>query len=235
MNKRTLVIVPARSGSKRIVAKNAKPLLGKPLLLWTLDFAMGLPGVDHIALSVDTPELAELGQSRGVPVERLRPASLASDTASSVDVALEELDFQVSRGRRFDQLLLLQPTSPFRSNNLWRRASELKESVKACAVVGVSPSPVYPEHLYRLSSTQSMSPVLKSAPTFSRTQDLEPSFVINGSLYLIDVEVLRQSRSFLPGGTCGVLSDTPHLDIDLDTPDDWAYAEYLGMHHGVKA
>ena len=234
MSTKVIAIIPARAGSKRIPGKNSKPLLGKPLLEWTIDYAKSLQGLEHIALSVDSDELAALGVKNGIEVNRLRPADLATDTASSIDVVLEELQYQSEQGRVFDQVLLLQPTSPFRSAMLWPAAQKMKASTLAPAVIGVSPSPVYPEHLFRMSQTHELQPVLPASQLHKRTQDLPSSFVVNGSLYLVDIQAMRQTRSFIPAGTVGVVSDSPHLDIDLDTPEDWLQAEYLADYYGVK-
>lgn len=94
MKPRVIAIIPARSGSKRIPGKNIKPLAGKPLLDWTIDYAMSLSRIDYLTLSVDSDELADLGRRKGLEVSRLRPTNLASDTASSLDVVLDELDYQ---------------------------------------------------------------------------------------------------------------------------------------------
>ena len=87
-----LAIIPARGGSKRLPGKNLRLLGGRPLIAWSIEAAKGLPGLSDILLSTDDSAIAEAGRAAGATVPWLRPAALATDDASSVDVCLHALD-----------------------------------------------------------------------------------------------------------------------------------------------
>ncbi len=82
-HQRVLAIVPARSGSKGLPHKNIRPLLGKPLLAWSIESALSCPYVDNVILSTDSEEYADIGQVYGAKIPFLRPAEFATDKASS--------------------------------------------------------------------------------------------------------------------------------------------------------
>ncbi len=119
----TLAIVTARAGSKRLPNKNHRPFLGKPLVLWTIEFALNYKGFDLVLVSTDSIEVADLGRAAGAYVPWMRPPELASDTSTSVDVVMHAVDAMNAEGRLFDRVALLQPTSPVRDVTRWDAAS----------------------------------------------------------------------------------------------------------------
>ena len=121
----TLWLVLARSGSKGLPGKNIRPLGGKPLLAWRIESALGLPG--EVWLSTDSEEYAAIGRQYGAKTPFLRPAKLASDTASSQDACLHAMQFAEEHGKKFDLVCLLQPTSPFVTTQSLRQALDLLE------------------------------------------------------------------------------------------------------------
>ena len=90
---RILALVTARAGSKRLPGKNIRPLGGKPLIVWSIDIAKNIREICDILVSTDCPDIAAVSQKAGAYVPWLRPAELATDTASSVDVAIHALDW----------------------------------------------------------------------------------------------------------------------------------------------
>lgn len=110
----TLGVIPARGGSKRIPRKNIRPLAGKPLIAWTID-AANASKLDHVIVSTDDPEIAQVATQYGADVPFLRPPELATDTAKSVDVLEHAARWADEHMGRPDYIVLLQPTSPTRS------------------------------------------------------------------------------------------------------------------------
>jgi N-acylneuraminate cytidylyltransferase len=84
--KSVLAIIPARGGSKGLPGKNIKELCGKPLIAWTIEQAKSCSDIDRIVVSTDDSEIAEIAKKYGAEVPFIRPAELASDTASTIDV-----------------------------------------------------------------------------------------------------------------------------------------------------
>lgn len=107
-----LGLIPARGGSKGVPRKNIKEIYGKPLIAWTIEKAKAAKLLDKIVVSTDDDEIAEVARNYGADV-LIRPAHLASDTASTQDVMVHAL-----KNYPADILVLLQPTSPCRRDGL---------------------------------------------------------------------------------------------------------------------
>ena len=109
---KVLGLIPARGGSKSIVNNNMVDLGGCPLIKWTID-AASKSTLSRVVVSTDDKEIADACRNFGVEVPFVRPDSLASDEAQSIDVVLHALD---ALDEQFDAVMLLQPTSPFRTH-----------------------------------------------------------------------------------------------------------------------
>ena len=168
-----LALIPARGGSKRILGKNIRPLGGRSLILWSIDAAKEISEICNIMVSTDDPATAEIARNAGVLVPWLRPAELASDTATSVDVALHALDWYEKEKGMVDGLLLLQPTSPFRSRETIERGIWLFHQHHFRTVIGVSPATSHPMWCFRIEGDQ-MKPFIEEKMPL-RTQDLPPA------------------------------------------------------------
>ena len=120
-----LALVTARKGSKRLHNKNIRLLGNKPLIVWTINSAKNIPEICDILVSTDDQAVMSISKDIGAYVPWLRPVDLATDTASSVDVALHALNWYESERGAVDGILLLQPTSPFRSKETIQRGIEL--------------------------------------------------------------------------------------------------------------
>lgn len=231
---RTLAIIPARGGSKRLPGKNVRPLHDKPLICWSIEFARSVEWFSVIEVSTDDAAIAQCCKSAGQDVTRLRPAALATDEASSLDVVLDVLSWQETQGKKYDLVALLQPTTPVRSRKHWDEALQLLSEGRYDAAVGVGPAPSHPHLTFRSSPSQQLLPWVADRPASLRAQDLEPALVINGSLYLVRTEVLKSERTFLPPSTAGVVMDTPLHNLDIDTEFDWLVAEQAISHFQEK-
>lgn len=221
-----LALVPARGGSKRLPGKNTRMLGGKPLIEWSIQAAQGIPGVVNILVSTDDEGIADIAHKAGASVPWLRPAALAADEASSVDVALHALDFYESLHEPLDGLLLLQPTSPFRSRATLLRGLEVFRTHAYRSVVGVSPANTHPLWCFQIDGG-SMKPFVDRSQTDLRAQVLPPAYALNGAFYLISPAELRTSRSFCNKDTMPLVMDAPMEDVDIDTEMDWQWAEFL--------
>lgn len=111
----TLFVIPARGGSKGLPGKNIKDLCGKPLIAYSIDVARAFADDEHICVSTDSEEIKRVVEDYGLTVPFIRPAYLATDTASSNDVLIHAVNYFKMLGREYKRLVLLQPTSPLRS------------------------------------------------------------------------------------------------------------------------
>ena len=221
----TVAIVPARAGSKRLPNKNHREFLGKPLVLWSIDFALMYSGFDHVVVSTDSAEVIGLARAAGVSVPWVRPAELSTDTATSIDVVIHALDALASEGKTFDRVALLQPTSPVRLEERWDEAAVHLDR-GASAAIGVQKALTHPYWTYFIGQDSEITPCFPDSSQ-TRSQDLPMAYVPNGSLYLCRTVALRQHRTFAPSGTRGILCTDPIETIDIDTEDDWSEAERL--------
>ncbi len=224
---RILAVIPARGGSKRLPRKNLRPLRGRPLLQWSVSFAIKTGLCEAVVISSDDPEIVECGKAAGATSFGLRPQELSGDHATSVDVALHELQNAEEKYGAFDYLALLQPTTPFRKQQRMQDALDLLEAhPDALSVVGVSAVSAMPYHMFTMDTESRVKPLFPDHLQM-RTQDLPKTVEVNGSLYLVRTPALKKYRSVYFGTSRAVLCDDPREMVDIDTIDDFAAAETL--------
>lgn len=221
---RILVLILARSGSKRLLEKNIRVLGGKPLIVWSIDVAKDIPEVCDILVSTDDPAFAVVCTEAGALVPWIRPAALATDTASSVEAALHALDWYEAEKGAVDGLLLLQPTSPFRTKETVRKGIALFSKNGQQPVLGVSPTHAHPMWTLKMEGDY-LVPFMQDHGLGARSQDLPPAYVVNGSFYLITPAQLRESWSFIGEKTIPLLIESPQEALDIDTEWDFRMAE----------
>ncbi|MFN3171105.1 MAG: cytidylyltransferase domain-containing protein [Hyphomicrobiales bacterium] len=217
-------LIPARKGSKGVPGKNRKLLQEKPLAVWTIDAALQANVFDRVVLSTDDDDLARIAQDAGADVPFRRPEELASDTASSLDVALHAAD---SLGWEDDAwLVLLQPTSPFRTGEDIRACIDILTKAGADACISVCPARI-PLEWYKFLDEQNH--LVRAVPDLisgSRRQDAQRHYVPNGAIYCIRISVLRETGSFTPPATTAYEMPV-NRSIDIDEPLDFIVAESL--------
>ncbi len=228
---RILGLITARGGSKRLPGKNIRLLGGRPLIAWSVDVAKGIPDICDILVSTDDAAIAEFARDAGTLVPWLRPPELATDTATSVDVCLHALDWYERTNGKVDGLLLLQPTSPFRSRATVLRGIELFRTHKCRPVLGVSPAKSHPMWCFTIDG-KSMRRFMDGGSLPRRSQDLPPAYVVNGAIYLIAPEDLRKQQSFFCDDMLPLVIDEAEESIDIDTEWDWKMAEAVLRSQG---
>lgn len=221
-----LALIPARGGSKRLPNKNLKDLDGKPLITWTIEAVQGIPQICYILISTDDPKIAKYAKDSGLDVPWLRPPELASDVASSVDVAIHGLDWFENKFGAVDGLLLLQPTSPFRKRTTIQEGIELFIQSNGKTVLSVSPSASHPEWMLK-KSLGYLVPYLPATVWDTDSQNLPELYLPNGAFYLISPHVLRMRQSFLGSQTLPLLITDPQESLDIDTEWDFTIAELI--------
>lgn len=223
---RILALITARGGSKRLPGKNIRELGGKPLIVWSIDVVKNIPEICDILVSTDEPAIASVCTATGAYVPWLRPAELATDTASSVDVALHALDWYEAEKGAVNGLLLLQPTSPFRTRMTVQRGIELFSKHGRQTVLGVSPTHAHPMWTLKMDGDY-LVPFMCEHGFGTRSQDLPPVYVVNGSFYLISPTELRSCHSFVGPKTVPLIIESQQEALDIDTPWDFKMAELI--------
>jgi CMP-N-acetylneuraminic acid synthetase len=226
---RLLAIIPARGGSKRLPGKNILPLAGKPLIEWTIDAARESGVCADLLVSTDDPAIADVARNGGAMVPWLRPAHLATDTSDSASVIRHALAWYEDHHEAVDAVLLLQPTSPFRSAvsiiaavARYRRQNEQSIS----PVVSVSPAEAHPAWTFTLDGPDDrMTPVMGWEPLQQRSQDLVPAYSLNGALYIIPARDIRNGLPIIRRGVIPFIMTDSKECLDIDTAEDWEIAE----------
>ena len=219
-----LALIPARAGSRRVPGKNTKLLGGKPLATWTFEAALAAQRLGRVLLSTDDAALADMARAANISVLE-RPADLAGDHATSVDVALHALDHERSSGRDWGVLCLLQPTSPFRAEGrIDEGLAKLAGASDANAVVGAVTPAHHPLHCLTQSADGHLEAVADPAKP-ARSQDFPPAWALTGSFYAILSTALREYRTFVPPKCLPIACDAPGEAIDIDWPEDFERAE----------
>lgn len=213
---RLLAVVPARGGSKGLPRKNLMLAGGKPLIAWTINAAIQSKYVDTIVLTSDDEEIIDAGIALGCDAVIKRPAELATDSASSIDVVLHAL----RKMTEYDYVILLQPTSPLRTSFDIDSAFELLMSSDVPCCLSVTEVEQSPYWMYRLNQLGKMSSLLSENEIPARRQDLPPVFILNGAIYIAKVSWLLKAKSFF--GADSIAYQMPkERSVDIDTMDDF--------------
>jgi CMP-N,N'-diacetyllegionaminic acid synthase len=213
--RKVLALIPARGGSKGLPGKNILRVAGRPLLAWSVDAAREARSVDRVVLSSDDGDIIAAARACGCEVPFVRPAALATDTATTIDVVTHALEALPG----YDVIVLLQPTSPLRTAADIDAACELLASSGAPACVSVSPVDQSPYLMYRIGDNQDLVPVVEASPAATRRQDLPAVYALNGAVYVADVTWLRRARTFVTRETVAYVMPSER-SIDIDTPAD---------------
>jgi N-acylneuraminate cytidylyltransferase len=221
-----LALIAARGGSKRLPGKNIRLLGDKPMIVWSIDVAKNIPEICDILVSTDDPAIAEVSAAAHAFVPWLRPADLSTDTATSVDVALHALDWYEAKNGEVDGLLLLQPTSPFRTKDTLIKGIQIFSDSGHQSVLGVSAAHDHPMWVLK-NDGQYLVPYCQEHGFARRSQDLPLAYVVNGGFYLASPAELRAERSFIGGKTLPLIFDSQVEALDIDTPWDFAMAELI--------
>ncbi|MGB3775793.1 MAG: acylneuraminate cytidylyltransferase family protein [Leeuwenhoekiella sp.] len=217
-----LGIIPARGGSKGVPGKNKKLLAGKPLVGYSIEEGLNCKHLDHLIVSTEDPEIAQISRDYGLEVPFMRPMNLASDSASSIDLVIHALAFFESQQMHYDAICLLQPTVPFREAALIDAAIKKFKSEDTDSLISVRevPHQFNPYWVFEKEDTNLLSGSKKDVPLISRRQELPAAFYRDGSIYLTKTEIIKSQRSFLGERINYIISDNTDY-VNIDTMEDW--------------
>lgn len=219
-------IIPARGGSKGIPRKNIRLLGDKPLLAWTVQTALQSAVLDRLILTTEDEEIAEVGRTYGCEVPFLRPQELATDETPGIEPVLHALNWlEAYEGYVPEFVMLLQPTSPFRTSEQMKQALKQISTSSFDSLVSVVEPKHPPQWMFIKNADKALKPLLSTErPT--RRQELSESYALNGAIYLTRTTVLKREKTFLPESTMGFEMDRL-TSLDLDDMVDWKVAECL--------
>ncbi len=219
---KSVCIITARGGSKRIPRKNVREFCGKPMLAYSVECALASGVFDTVMVSTEDEGIAEVARAYGAEVPFMRSEATSNDYATTADVLREVLDEYGKRGAGFDVMCCLYPTAPF------VRASELKEAAAmieagATSVIPVTSFDFPPLRGFKVGEDGSLEYAFPEY-ALTRSQDLPEMVHDCGRFYFARVGNYLASGAFAAPG-CRALFIEPSLVQDIDTPADWGLAE----------
>ena len=219
--KNKIAIIPARGGSKRLPKKNVMPLLDKPLIQYSIDYAkQNLDLIDRIIVTTDDEETKQIALKNNVEVVD-RPEELSGDTATTVSAlkhVLETIDYEV------ENVILLQPTNPLRPKNLLEDAFKTFKSKHYNSLFTVT------QNHHKFGKIVNDRYVPFNYKIGQRSQDLEPLYYENGLLYITKAELIMQN-TIIGENAYPLVIDHPFASIDIDALEDFEYAEYINAKY----
>lgn len=231
--KKSIAIITARGGSKRIPGKNTKEFCGKPIIAYCIEAAVASECFDEVMVSTDSEKIAGISKKFGAKVPFMRSADTSNDYATTADVLLEVIREYRKRGVEFDNIFCLYPTSVFITEERIRNAINLFENNDADALIAVVKYGFPPQRSFIIQEG-----FLKyQYPEYERTrsQDLNAVYHDCGQFYICKTSAFLKYHSFvMPKSIPFPLSEDEVQDIDTIT--DWKLAEmkYLNQYFSTK-
>ncbi len=230
-----LAIITARGGSKRIPRKNIKDFLGKPIIAYSIEAALGSGLFDEVMVSTDDKEIAAIAKQYGAKVPFLRSEATSNDFATTAEVLKEVLEFYIEQSKppvvgvltdhpiTLKFVCCLYPTAPFVTPNLLKSAFELLQEKQLDCVF---PIQKFGFPIQRaLVQNEGKLAYLQPENALVRSQDLQPTFHDTGQFYFFNVPQFMASGKLLTDNTAGIeISEMEAQDIDNEA--DWQVAEF---------
>lgn len=219
---KSVAIITARGGSKRIPRKNIKPFLGRPILEYSIEAALAAEMFHEVMVSTDDEEIAEVAKRAGARVPFFRSEKTSNDFATTADVVAEVLDTYERMGISFEQACCIYPTAPFVTADAIKKAMLLLEQENADGVIPVVKFSFPPQRGVVIKDGR-LEPKWKEHMN-TRSQDLEPLYHDCGQFYCLNVERFKKQRVIWMENIVPFVQDEMTVQ-DIDTPEDWKIAE----------
>lgn len=221
MKPKIIAIIPARGGSKGVPHKNIKPLLGKPLVLWTVEQAQKSRLIDTLFVSTDDTEIARLCKKCGVEIPFLRPEEFARDDSPTLDAITHTLSSFEKAGKKFDIIVLLEPTSPLRKSRDIDNAisSFLNHSPDYDALVSVGEIHLENPYAVKKIDNNCVKKIPIGDDVFYQRQQMPKCYFPYGVIYISKIESLKKTGTFYQDKTMPyIIERWQNYEID-DTYD----------------
>lgn len=228
--KTVVAVIPARAGSKGLLNKNVKRLLGKPLISYTIEAALRSKFIDRVIVSTDGKKIAKIARKYGAEVPFLRPAYLATDTVHTPPVIEHAVNYlEKNENYKVNIVVTLQPTSPL------RKAEHIDLGIKKFlkegtdSLVGVKEA--YPPWWLFKPKGDRIIPFIefkKGVLAYNlERQQLPKVYQPNGALYVTKRGCLKKTNSLINPRSCAYLLMDEESSLDIDTPLDFKVIEQV--------
>ena len=233
--KNILAIIPARGGSKGVPRKNIKPLLGKPLVCWTIEEAKKSKLLTRIIVSTDNKEIAHVAKKSGAEVPFMRPKKISGDFATDIEFLEHALNWlKRKEGYEPEIVLRLSPTSPLKTaKDIDKGITTLINSPHADAARPIIESPYHPYKMWKIKGGENfIEPFLPKTftgmdePYNSPRQLLPKAYIQTGSMDVMRLATIRNLKS-TSGKKLVYFFTKPESSVDIDRPIDFDIVELL--------
>ncbi len=205
------VLIPARSGSKGIHKKNIRPLLGKPLVDYTILEALKLVANENIFLSSDAKDILQRGNELGINILQ-RPEEISNDDSTANDLIAHFIEEKELNDESI--IIYLQPTSPLRNASHISAAFEIFRKQEKGTVISVAPSKQLPHKSLKLNSINQLEPVINTHKDITNRQDMPSTFYPNGAIYIFKSKFFLEQRTIPEPKIPYLMNDFESIDID---------------------
>lgn len=222
--KKSIAIITARGGSKRIPRKNIREFCGKPIIAYSIEAALESKMFDIVMVSTDDVEIADIARRYGAEVPFMRSKETASDFATTKDVIKEVLSKYREMREEFEYACCIYPTAPFITPKRLEEAMQLMKEQNPVEVLPVVAFSFPPQRCFVINDDGYISYKYKEYKN-ARSQDLEKQYHDAGQFYVYQVEkYLALDGDISEGMLPIILSD---LEVqDIDNEEDWKAAEF---------
>lgn len=221
----TVAIIPARGGSKRIPRKNIKEFCGKPMIAWSIEAARKSGCFDRIVVSTDDAEIAEVAGQFGAETPFMRPSSLSDDYTGTIPVIRHAVEWLSENGSLVSEACCLYATAPFVSPEDLKLGQRMLQR-EACSYAFSVTSYAFPiQRAIRITSKGRVA-MFNPEHFQTRSQDLEEAWHDAGQFYWGTAQAWQDEKPIFSEDAAPVTLPR-HRVQDIDTPEDWARAEWL--------
>jgi len=221
---KSIAIIPARGGSKRIPRKNIKDFYGKPLIAYSIETAIKSKLFDKVIVSTDDEEIAKIAKEYGAQVPFLRPSEL-SDDFKSVGVALTHaLDWYEKRGEVFEYSCMIYATAPLLQSSYLKEGFEKLQNSDATVALSVTSMPFPIQRTFKITN-EGRCEMFWPENFNKRSQDLEEAYQDAGQF--VWKKIFQTQKDITFGSDTIPIVLPRHLVQDIDTLEDWERAQII--------
>ena len=215
---RFIYLILARKGSIRIKNKNLKKIKNKSLVQHSIDFAKKIAKVDKIILSTDSNLIRNIGRKKGLNISHLRPKRLSKANTSSYASAIYEVKKYEKNNNKIDAIVLLQPTTPFRSVETYNKLKKIFISDPNKPLITVKRVSLESNRIFKKKNSYLTHYDYKKRNTI---------FIPNGAYFFISKKTLNRNKSFFSKKMNFYEIKNLKENIDIDTRDDLFFAKKI--------
>ena len=229
-----ICVIPARGGSKRIPKKNIKDFFGKPLIAYSIQTALESNLFQRVIVSTDDEEIAKIAKKYGAEIPFLRPKELSDDFTDAADVVNHALEFFENLGEEYEFICTVYATAPFiQVKYLVKGYEELKNS-NAVNAFSCTSMPFPAQRSFTIDKNGRCK-MFTPEHYSTRSQDLEDSYQDAGQFYWTNrIRQIENNRRLVFSEISIPIILPRHLVQDIDTPEDWQYAELMFEAYNKK-